>query len=155
MATHRRLTFALFLLLPFFLGGCSSEHARLQAEVAHLQTRNAALQKQVQQLTIEKKEFRGMYDRYQLDASAYQGCESFDGFLSSFCPPSAISNGAKAVSFGFVGTGWPYWVALIGKIAAFSVLVALSFLAIVFFLSEIDRAQMEKGQREARAHRQC
>ena len=134
MATHRRLIFSLFLLL--FLAGCSTQHERLEAKISQLESQNQSLQQQVSKLEAKNKHVVGNYYRYQHAAGVYQGCEAFFGIFSDMCTKSQIEIGKEAISYGYVGGGWAYWIPLTFKILAFSAGLSL-FIAVMiaFFIN--------------------
>lgn len=109
MGAAQRLTAALLLVL---LAGCSSQtEQQMQAQIAQQQA-------QIQQLQAQVRAYTDASERLDAAASVYNGCMALWGLGAGLCPADSLALGREAAAAGFPGAGWPYWLALIGKLAA-------------------------------------
>lgn len=114
-----RLVAFLIMALVLSLAGCDSTQD-LQNQVKQLAEQNQALQQKITSLT-------DLSGQYQDAASLYQGCMAL-GVFSNLCPRNIMTEGKQAIDAGFPGGGWPYWIALTGKLSAVLISASLGLL---------------------------
>lgn len=139
MAKNRLVALLLLAIsLTLTLAGCDSAQD-LQNQVKQLTQQNEALRQQIASLTAKTAQ-------YQNAASLYQGCMAL-GVFSNLCPGNIMTEGKQAIDAGFPGGGWPYWIALTGKLSVVLMSAGLGFL--VFWrglIAWIEPAQQKLNQ---------
>jgi peptidoglycan hydrolase CwlO-like protein len=139
MAKNRLVALLLLAFtLTLSLAGCDSTQD-LQNQVKQLTQQNEELRQQIASLTAKTAQ-------YQNAASLYQGCMAL-GVFSNLCPGNIMTEGKQAIDAGFPGGGWPYWIALSGKLSVVLISAGLGFL--VFWrgvIAWIEPAQQKLNQ---------
>jgi len=139
MAKNRLVPLLLLAFtLTLSLAGCDSTQD-LQNQVKQLTQQNEELRQQIASLTAKTAQ-------YQNAASLYQGCMAL-GVFSNLCPGNIMTEGKQAIDAGFPGGGWPYWIALSGKLSVVLISAGLGFL--VFWrgvIAWIEPAQQKLNQ---------
>lgn len=139
MAKNRLVVLLLLAFtLTLSLAGCDSTQD-LQNQVKQLTQQNEELRQQIASLTAKTAQ-------YQNAASLYQGCMAL-GVLSNLCPGNIMVEGQQAIDAGFPGGGWPYWMALSGKLSVVLIAVGLGLLiAWRVVITWIEPAQQKLNQ---------
>ena len=151
MAKNRLVALLLLAFtLTLSLAGCDSTQ-ELQNQVKQLTQRNEELRLQNASLTAKTAQYGDA-------ASLYQGCMAL-GVFSNLCPGNIMTEGKQAIDAGFPGGGWPYWLALAGKLSVVLMSAGLGFLVfwrgviawIVPAQQELNDAKQTNEQAEDRA----
>ena len=120
MAKNRLVVLLLLAFtLTLSLAGCDSTQD-LQNQVKQLTQQNEELRLQNASLTAKTAQYGDA-------ASLYQGCMAL-GVFSNLCPGNIMTEGKQAIDAGFPGGGWPYWLALAGKLSVVLMSASLGFL---------------------------
>ena len=142
MAKNRLVALLLLAFtLTLSLAGCDSTQ-ELQNQVKQLTQRNEELRLQNASLTAKTAQYGDA-------ASLYQGCMAL-GVFSNLCPGNIMTEGKQAIDAGFPGGGWPYWLALAGKLSVVLMSASLGFL--VFWRGVI--AWIEPAQQKLKEAKQ-
>lgn len=139
----RALAMIVIAAFALTLSACDGDASDLKQQIAQLQSDNQSLQQKVQSEQATNDRLNKMYDRYQLAASEYQGCEWGFGIASDLCPVDAMTLGEQALAKSFPGGGWAYWSIITAKLTTVLLSATLAALALIWLWSHWTSPKLE------------